>query len=150
MTDFYSIRDTLSFAIRLEQASQDFYHHLSQIIDSPSVARFLQTLINEESIHEHQLRQLLMEVDAISEPLITSKEIDGYVQAMQIPKSLDYKEAVKLAMDKEKAAQSLYTIIAGTTNNDLLKEAFRQLALQEKNHHDYFKKEYQKICLGEN
>lgn len=150
MSHFYSIQDVLSFAIRLEQASQEFYRQLSHTVHSPSVGRFLRSLIEEEVLHEQRLQQLYEGLGDLPDPVISAQEIDGYLQAMHVPDSLEYKEAVKLAMDKEKAAQSLYTIVAGTMADETLKDVFLQLALQEQIHHQYFEDEYNKICLGEN
>jgi rubrerythrin len=150
MSHFYSIQDVLSFAIHLEQASQEFYQQLSQTVHDPSVGRFLRSLIEEEKLHEERLQQMYEGAGDVPEPVISPQEIDGYLRAMKVPDSLEYKEAVKLAMDKEKAAQSLYTIIAGTLSDEILKDVFLQLAAQEKNHCQYFEEEYHKICLGEN
>lgn len=150
MPDFYSIQDVLTFAIHLEQASQEFYRRLSRTVDSPSVSRFLAGLVNEEMLHEQRLQQLLTESGGAPEPRISSDQIDGYIQAIKVSESVDYKEAVKLAMDKEKAAQMLYSVIAGVMEDTVLAEVFRQLSAQEKIHRQFFENQYQQICLSEN
>jgi rubrerythrin len=150
MADFYSIQDILSFAIRLEQASQEFYRHLSGLVDSPSVSGYLDTLIEEEKLHELRLRQVLSEQGGALEASISAKEIECYIQAVQVPASLDYKGAVKIARDKEKAAQMLYLVIAGATADPQLQGVFRQLSAQEKIHRTFFENEYRAICLSEN
>ena len=52
MPDFYTIQDVLSFAIRLEQASQEFYQQLSRKAHNRSVSRFLVSLVTEEQLHD--------------------------------------------------------------------------------------------------
>ena len=150
MPDFYTLQDVLSFAIRLEQASQEFYRHLSQQAHNTSVAEFLITLVAEEQLHETQLQRLLNERGAVLGKSISTEEVDRYVQAMDVPESLDYKNAVKLAMDKEKAAQMLYSVLAGVIDDKTLREMFILLAAQEKAHKEFFEKEYRRICVSEN
>ena len=150
MAEFYSIQDVLSFAIRLEQASQAFYRHLSSIVDSPSVSRYLDTLISEEILHEQRLRKVLNEQGGILDTSISAEEVQSYIQAMEVPPSLNYKGAVRIARDKEKAAQMLYSVIAGATNDPVLQDVFKQLSTQEKIHRQFFENEYRTICLSEN
>ncbi|MEN8126776.1 MAG: ferritin family protein [Planctomycetota bacterium] len=150
MPHFYTIQDVLTFAIRLEQAAQEFYRRLSSQSDSPSVARFLAELVREEKHHEQQLEKLLSESGGIPNQRISADQIDAYIQAIRIPASLDYKEAVKLAMDKENAARMLYAVIAKVTEEPILRDVFMQLCEQEKKHQEYFEKEYRRICISEN
>lgn len=150
MPDFYSIQDVLTFAIHLEQASQEFYRRLSRTVDSPSVARFLAELVKEEELHEQRLAKLLTEAGGITQQQISSSQVDSYIQAIHVTESLGYKEAVKLAMDKEKAAQMLYSVIAGVMEDPILADVFRQLSAQEKTHRQFFENEYQQICISEN
>ena len=150
MAEFDSIKDVISFAIRLEQASQEFYRHLCDTVHNPAVRNYLRTLINEEKLHEQRLQKVLTEIEGILNISIEPEDIQCYIQAVEVPMSLDYKEAVKVARDKEKAAQMLYSIIAGTTTDPDMKKLFQQLSAQEKIHYDFFEKEYLKICISEN
>ncbi len=150
MPDFYSIEDVLSFAIRLEQAAQEFYRLLSQKSRNQPVAQFLMTLVAEEKLHEAQLRQILDERGAALNHSISAEEVNRYVQAMKVSESLDYTSAVKLAMDKEKAAEMLYSVLAGVMDDTTLKEMFLLLSTHEKAHKKFFEKEYRRIRVGKN
>jgi len=150
MPDFYSIQDVLSFAIRLEQASQEFYRHLSRKAHNRSVAQFLTTLVTEEKLHEQQLQKLLDDRGGILQERLSSGQVDSYIQAIQVPESLDYKEAVKLALDKEKSAQMLYSVLAGVMDDKIIKEMFLLLSAQEKAHKEFFEKESRRIRVSEN
>ncbi|MHC4287898.1 MAG: ferritin-like domain-containing protein [Planctomycetota bacterium] len=150
MPDFYSIEDVLSFAIRLEQAAQEFYRLLSQKSHNQPVAQFLRTLVAEEELHESQLRQILDERGDALNHSISAEEVNRYVQAMNVSESLDYTNAVKLAMDKEKAAEMLYSVLAGVIDDNTLKEMFLLLSKQEKAHKKFFEKEYRRIRVGKN
>jgi len=150
MPDFYSIEDVLSFAIRLEQAAQEFYRLLSQKTHSRSVAQFLMTLVAEEQLHESQIQQIRNERGGVLNHSISAEEVNRYVQAMNVSESMDYTNAVKLAMDKEKAAEMLYSVLAGVMDDKTLKEMFLLLSTQEKAHKKFFEKEYRRIRVGKN
>ncbi|MHC5179583.1 MAG: ferritin family protein [Planctomycetota bacterium] len=150
MPDFYSIQDILSLAVRLEQASQEFYRQLSQTSQNQPVIRFLETLLIEEQAHEAKLLKLINEQGAVLEKSIGADEIHGYIRAIETPESPDYKAAVKLAMDKEKAAEMLYSVLAGLVEDQSLKQMLLRLSRQEQMHKQFFEKEYHRICLSEN
>ena len=87
---------------------------------------------------------------AVLNKSISAEEVNRYVQAMDVSESLDYTNAVKLAMDKEKAAQMLYSVLAGVMDDKTLEEMFLLLSTQEKAHKEFFEKEYRRIRVGEN
>lgn len=149
MMNFQTVNDVLEFAIALEQASQKFYSRLAEQTQSVAVRHFLTEMVREEASHESQLR-LLIAGGQVVDSHISSKEIDRYIDAMNIPEPLEYKEAVKIARDKENASRMLYTILSGQVEQPELIDMFTRLAFQEKLHHDFFVREYRRICLGQN
>ena len=150
MPEFYTIQDVLAFAIHLEQASQQFYRRLSCQVGSPSISQFLAGLVKEEKMHEQRLQKLLDESGGLPVWQISADQVEAYIQAIRVPESLEYKEAVKLAMDKENAARMLYSVIANVTEEPDLREIFVMLSDQERIHQQYFEKEYRRICISEN
>lgn len=151
MVEFHSVRDIILFAIQLEQASQEFYDQLLSQTDSPAVAHFFHEMAEQERIHEQKLRDILeSEAELLKRDAISSTEISLYIDAMDVPASLDYKHAVKMAMNKEKASQTLYSILARTVDNVDYAELFERLSDQEKAHKQFFETEYRRICIGEN
>lgn len=150
MPEFYTIQEVLSFAIRLEQASQEFYRQLSGKVTQEAVSQYLLRLVHEEELHEAQLQLLLDEQGGTLDRSISADEVKGYVEAMDIPQELNYAAAVKLAMNKEKSAQMLYSVLAGIMEDKSLKDIFLLLSAQEKAHRAFFEKEYHRIQIGEN
>jgi rubrerythrin len=150
MLEFNTVEDVLMFAISLEQASQEFYRKLADNPENAAVVEFLMEMVAQEQLHEQQLSSLVRQGLHLHIKPIPKEEIDRYVQAMDIPNELDYKKAVKIARDKENASRMLYSILAGLVENDKLMKLFLKLAEQEKNHKDFFQKEYDRICLAEN
>jgi len=150
MMNFQTVNDVLEFAVALEQASQKFYGRLAEQTQSTAVGHFLRKMVEEERLHEAQIRQLLAEGSEILDNEISSEEMDRYIDAMNIPEPLDYKEAVKIARDKENASRMLYTILAGQVDQPEVADILSRLALQEQRHHAFFVQEYRRICVGEN
>lgn len=149
MFEFQSVRDVIQFAISLEQVSQQFYVELAETVTDPGVHQFLLDMSLEEAMHEQQLRALLDGGEAMTEP-IDSGEVQSYVQAMRIPDELDYKKAVKVAYDKEKASQMLYLILSNSVKAGHIKRLLLLLSKQEQRHKEFFAKEYDRVCLSEN
>jgi rubrerythrin len=150
MKDFQTVEDVLKFAITLEQASQNFYRRLAEQTESPSVRHFLLEMVAEETAHEKQLRDMITGGWQILVQEISSEDMDRYIDAMTIPEPLDYKEAVKIARDKEKASRMLYSLLSGVTDHPGVTGILRKLALQEQGHYQFFEQEYRRICVSEN
>lgn len=151
MSEFQSVKEIILFAVNLEKASQKFYEQLIRQIQSPSVCHFLQELAEQERIHEQKLRDILDSGDTtLIQNEIDSEQIKMYIEAMDVPPSLDYKGAIKVAMTKEKASQSLYSILAGSVENSGYAELFQKLSDQERQHKLFFETEYRRICISEN
>ncbi len=150
MFEFETIRDVLSFAVSLERISQDYYRQLVKQVADEGVKEFLADMAAQEAMHEQHLRGLIEDGDSVLATKVPPEEIAAYVETLHIPAELDYKKAVKLARDKENASRMLYTILAGLTTDDQLKQMLLQLADQEREHKEFFEKEYQRICIGEN
>ena len=150
MLEFDSMQDVLDFAIQLEIAAQQFYAELSARATRPAVVEYFTDLIAEEKLHEQKLRELKESEFMISSDKIKEANIAGYIDAMPNKPNMSYKDAVKLAYDKEKAARMLYSILADLSEDVELKQIFTLLAAQEQGHANYFKEEYDMICLSEN
>lgn len=150
MAEFQTVRDVIHFAISLEQMSQKFYSQLAGQVTIPAVRQFLLEMAREEALHEEQLRSLVDNNASDLSGEVDPGEIQAYIQAMEIPDVLDYKKAVKVACDKEKASQMLYLVLAQTVQPDYLRELLEALAKQERKHQEFFAKEYDRIRLGEN
>lgn len=137
-------------AILLERASQEFYRQLIPQSQDTAVCEFLSGLIREEEFHQQQLQNLVDTETDLLTMAVPVKEVADYVKAMHVPPSLNYKQAVRLAMDKERSSQMLYAVLAGLMTNNMLAQLFLRLSAQEKGHRSFFEKEYHRILLSEN
>ena len=149
MFEFETSEDVLSFAVSLEHISQDYYRQLAGQVTDAGVRSFLLEMVAQEVLHEEALRGMLDAGDLLL-TTVPADEIAAYIETLKIPDTLDYKKAVKVALDKEQASRMLYTILAGLTVDPALKDLLSVLARQELEHKQFFEKEYQRICLSEN
>lgn len=150
MFEFKTVREVINFAVSLERVSQTFYRELAGKVADPAVHQFLLEMSHEEAVHEEQLRSLLEDGGEALSGDVDPGEVQSYVDAMKIPDELDYKKAVKVACDKEKASQMLYLILSNSVEPDYMKRLLLLLAKQEQKHKEFFAKEYDRICLSEN
>ena len=150
MLKFESFEDVLDFAILQEQAAQEFYKSISTQVKDPSVQEFYRLLVAEETNHEEKLRTLKRYAYAMRKPDLKDLVESGYLDALPIPPDISFKEAIKFALDKERSARQLYTILADLSEREELEQLFRLLASQEMEHIRYFQREYEAIQLAEN
>ena len=150
MPQFHTVQDVLAMAIVLERASQELYSQLIPCTRNPAIREYLAGLIREERLHQQQLQDMVDTETDLLTLTVSAKDVAAYVQSFNVPSTLDYKQAVRLAISKEKSAQMLYVLMAGLMDNQTLAQLFLRLSEQEKSHRDFFEKEYKRICLGEN
>jgi len=63
---------------------------------------------------------------------------------------MDYKDAIILAMKREKNAHDLYSRLALATEDDAGRELFLAFAKEEAMHKNRFEREYDDVVLKEN
>ena len=149
MMNFHNFDEVLDFAILQEQAAQQFYTAMSGRVHDPAVAEFYRILVAEEREHENRLQALKGNPSTLRPPDLEDLAESGYLKAIPIPPDITFKEAVKLAIQKEKSAHQLYSVLADMIDQENLEQLFRDLACQEIEHMKYFQKEFEAIQLAE-
>jgi len=151
MKEFESIEDILDFAIGSEQEAVDFYTGLAGQAKTDDMKAIFEDFAREEMKHKARLTQI--KDDGIFEPWyedVPDLKIADYAVAAIPTPGMDYKDALVLAMKKEKAAFKLYSTLAERAGNSELKEVFRSLAQEESKHKLRFELEYDENVLREN
>lgn len=150
MIEFHSLEEILDFAILQEKAAQAFYRKLAAEVTDPDVRIFYHSMIEEEEDHEQKLRRLKHRPYTLTEPDLAALHESGYLQAMPVKPDITFLEAVKYALDKERSARLLYNLLADTIRQEDFSRLFRDLADQEAQHAEFFKKEYLALCAARN
>lgn len=152
MDKFDSIDEVLDFAIEQEIAANKFYLDLAKKSVIPAMKEVFESFAKEEQGHRAKLEALKNK-----STLFTNTEIEQ-VQELGIadylvdtePKAdMDYKDALILAMKKEKAAYRLYLDLAAIAQDEELTDMFMWLAQEEAKHKLRFEIEYDDIVLKE-
>ena len=99
----------------------------------------------EEVVHKQKL--LLVKEDKLllpAEDQIMDLRRSDYLVDVQPSEALEYRDALDLAMSKEKAAFKLYNDLAESTEDARLRSLFLALAGEEAKHKLRFEVEYEK------
>jgi rubrerythrin len=81
---------------------------------------------------------------------IADLKISDYVDSVVPKDNMQYEEALKLAMKREKAAFKLYTTLSERAEDENIKQLFMLLAQEESKHKLRFEIEYDDLVMKEN
>lgn len=138
MKKFESLEEVLDFAIKREEESYNFYKNWSEKVRE-EVKPLFQILAQEELKH----KQKLMDVknDKLNEfigPGSTEQTVDtgisDYLIDVKISSDMSYRDALIVAMKREKAAFKLYEELANKASSEELKNLFLSLSQEEARH----------------
>lgn len=152
MQKFSSVDDVLDFAIEQEIAAQDFYHNLTANSDIPEMKAVFESFAKEEKGHQAKLESMKTQgsLAAAANPAdIEDLGLADYLVDSEPTPHMEYKDALILAMKKEKAAYRLYTDLAELSRSKEMKDTFLFLAQEEAKHKLRFEIEYDDIVLHE-
>ncbi|HUT95152.1 MAG TPA: ferritin family protein [Thermoguttaceae bacterium] len=150
MATFESADALLDFAIAGEEEAVEFYTKLAEKAQGAARKAF-EDFAKEEMGHKQKLlaikagRQL-----APVEGRITDLKIADYVVDVDEEGELDYRQALLIAMKKEKAAFKLYTALGEAARDEGLRSLLLALAQEEAKHKLRFEIEYDENVLSEN
>jgi rubrerythrin len=145
MKNFSSVDDVLDFAITEEAAAVEFYRKLAGTVNIDWMRQVFENFAMEEVVHKQKL--LLVKEKKLLLPAqdtIRDLRIGDYLVTQQFEDKLKYRDALKLAMNKEKSAFKLYIDLAAATEDGELKDLFLALAQEEAKHKLRFEVEYDK------
>ena len=150
METFESADALLDFAIAREEEAVEFYTKLAEKAQGAARKAF-EDFAKEEMGHKQKLlavkagRQL-----APVEGRITDLKIADYAVDVDEEGELDYRQALLIAMKKEKAAFKLYTALGEAAQDEGLRSLMLALAQEEAKHKLRFEIEYDENVLSEN
>lgn len=152
MKKFNSTDEILDHAINAEQEAINFYSSLYNTANSESMKLAYREFILEEKSHRDKLQKLKDErsLSGIKLEKVNDLKISDYIVEKQISDDMDYRDALEVAMLREKAAYKLYTDLAEIADTQELKDLFRFLAMEEAKHKLKFETEYDDYVMREN
>lgn len=151
MKQFNSIDDILDFAIGLEQDAVDFYKELAKNAVTPDMRVVFEQFAREEITHKTRL------IDVKDKGLfdagpdtVTDLQIGDYLVSIKPSPGMSYRDALVLAMKREKAAFRLYMDLSERAPGQEMKKLFLSLAVEESKHKLRFELEYDEYILRDN
>jgi len=146
--DFASIDDILDFAIAREEEAAALYTSLATTVARPGMREAFLEFAAEEGRHKARLLRVKAgEVPAVSREKVASLGIAERLVPAEATANMTYAEALRFAMEAEKAAFRLYNDLAAATDDPGLVEVFRSLAAEEAKHKLRFEIEYDEHVL---
>jgi rubrerythrin len=152
MQKFSSADDVLDFAVEQEMSAQNFYHGLAADSDIPEMKAVFESFVKEEKGHQTKLESMKTtgSFAAAANPAdVEDLGLADYLVDVEPTPHMEYKDALVLAMKKEKAAYRLYTDLAELSKSKEMKDTFLFLAQEEAKHKLRFEIEYDDIILQE-
>lgn len=151
MKEFNSMNDILDFAIDAEQEAVDFYSKMSEQSESEIMKNVFIEFAREEMKHKAKLLSIKeKEMYELPSEKIDDLRIADYIPKVSPGPNMSYQEILILAMNREKAAFRLYSMLSEQAPNEELKTLFLLLAQEESKHKLRFEIEYDEFILREN
>ncbi len=151
MKDFKNIDEILDFAIQNEQQAADFYEKLSKDAKETAMQETFAHFANEEKGHKFRLEKVKEDgVYETNQQDILDLKISDYLVSVPSSGEMSYRDALVLAMKREKAAFRLYMKLAEMAPSADLKKLFKNLANEEAKHKLNFELEYDEVVYKEN
>lgn len=151
MKQFNIIDEIFDYAIENEIEAFNFYTDLASKAENPDMKKVFISFASEEQGHRKLLEDAKKgKTVKIGEEKIADLKIAEYTVDIKPTPNMSYKDALVLAMKKEKASFALYTDLAEAISDSQGKKLFQFLAQQEAKHKLRFELEYDEIVLKEN
>jgi rubrerythrin len=148
MKTFGSVDDVLDFAISEEEGANRFYLDLAKRAEKPWMKKAFEDFAQEEAGHKARLLSVKKGASLVpAAAKVVDLKLSDYLTDVEPRPGMGYREALVVAMKKEKAAFKLYTDLAASTDDKRLQDAFRALASEEANHKLRFETEYDDVVL---
>lgn len=147
---FPSWREAVTFAVDGEDRAIRFYQSLGSRAVSPELRGLFINFAREEERHKVRLLDALtLGLPPLKAPLVV--ESLGLAERMGAPtgEPRSMRDALLVAMDREKASFRLYTRLAESSTSAELRSLFASLAQEEAGHKLYFETRMEDLLFEE-
>ena len=137
MGEMTTIGEILEFAIAREAEAVHFYLQMAQRASDPATVEFFEDLIAEELEHKSRLELEIMKEGMTARTVGVVPEVAGgrlQVSSAEVAEKMNYRQALSLAVRKERRSFRLYVRLAGLVSDETLRETLVSLAEEEARH----------------
>lgn len=150
MEDFEADEDILKFAIDREARANRFYVALAERMADPEMREVFEILAQDELEHKAKLELEVMKTGKVvaSDRRAGRFEDEGAVDVVGML-HMDYKNALAIGIDKERASFRLYADWMVTAEDEEQREMLLSLAEEEAKHKARLELEYEMLIKNE-
>lgn len=146
--------EAIKMAIQMEKDGRAFYEEAARKTTSKLGKEIFESLAKEEIKHLHTFQKMFEEITKSGD---WKGEIEKYSSKVRkAPLFQDNPEkvgdadpndveAIRLAMDKERAGINYYTKLAEETSDDLARDLFNRIKIEEVYHYDLLQLQYDSL-----
>jgi rubrerythrin len=155
MTEIKNVQDAIKTAIQMEQDGYSFYKKTASQTSSDMGRTLFETLATDELLHLDIFQKLFENTISKNEWNELVKSSKKYANIPVFPKDLktdtdinpdaNELDALRIAMDSEKAAIEYYTKIQDEIQETEIKDIIDEIINQEKNHYQLLEEEFNHI-----
>jgi len=151
MKQWDTVDEILDYAIEQEEEAANLYTDLATRVDKPWVRKIFEAYAGEEREHKRKLLAIKEGKLLQSAPKdFVDLKIADYLIDTEPHASMGYRDALILAMKREKAAFKLYSDLAAVSGDPQVKETLLNLAQEEAKHKLRFELEYDEAIQSAN
>lgn len=152
MGEACTLGEIIDLAIMREIQAAEFYRGLADQAPNPAMQSLFENLAAEELQHKARLELELMKEGLVAQTVGKLFEVDApeYAAEGNLEPDMDYKDALSLAIRKERRSFRLYVELAGVVSEKHVHEVLLELAEEESRHLVQFEMEYNRLTRKHN
>ncbi|MCX5862858.1 MAG: ferritin family protein [Deltaproteobacteria bacterium] len=151
MKQWKSVDEILDFAVEQEEQAYQFYTDLGNSMKRPWMSKIFNDFAKEELGHKSKLLDIKQGKRLVpAEQKVLDLKIADYLVDVDPNATMDYQQALALAMKKEKKAFKMYIDLAAAVDDENLEGTFLSLAQEEAKHKLRFEIEYDDFIMTDN
>lgn len=146
--EFKTIEEAIRFAIQKEEASAQFYHDIAERMEFPATRIVFEVLAKNELQHKANLELELMKLGKtvnLHACSIPEPQNQSYVEVDEDAARMSFIDALRIAINKERAAFTLYASLMAQTIDPQLRQILLELSEEEMRHLIQFENEYNSV-----
>ena len=142
MEGFETDEDILKFAIDREVKANRFYLALARHTADPEMRAVFEMLAQDELEHKAKLELEVMKTGKVLAPQKDVNKFEDHHEDLEPVLNMDFKDALAIGIDKEKASFRLYADWMVSAENEEQREMLLSLAQEEAKHKARLEMEY--------
>jgi len=148
MGDVGTVGEVIELAITREVQAAEFYTDLAGRVTDAAMKSLFENLGEEELRHKARLELEMMKEGLVARTVGRLPEVDApeYAEQGTDKPDLDYKEALSLAIRKERRSFRFYVELAGAVTDEETHSVLLELAEEEARHLVQFEMEYNRLA----